>query len=91
MIQADPIIKQLKEQIAKFQPGVSVEKVGTVLEVGDGIARVAGLSQVASMEMLDFGNNIFGVALNLEAFANQVARTDKKRIPDERSCPILLG
>jgi F-type H+/Na+-transporting ATPase subunit alpha len=66
MIQADPIIKQLKDQIAKFAPGVTVEKVGTVLEVGDGIARVAGLSQAASMEMLDFGENTFGVALNLE-------------------------
>ena len=65
MIQADPIIKQLKDQIAKFAPGVTVEKVGTVLEVGDGIARIAGLSQIASMEMLDFGENTFGVALNL--------------------------
>ncbi len=43
-----------------------MEKVGTVLEVGDGVARVSGLSQVSSMEMLDFGNEIFGVALNLE-------------------------
>ncbi len=66
MIQADPIIKQLKNQIAKFAPDVTVEKVGTVLEIGDGIARIAGLSQVASMEMLDFGENTFGVALNLE-------------------------
>src|ERR1051326_3761167 len=66
MIQADPIIKQLKNQIAKFVPDVTVEKVGTVLEVGDGIARIAGLSQIASMEMLDFGENTFGVALNLE-------------------------
>jgi F-type H+-transporting ATPase subunit alpha len=66
MINADPIIKQLKDQIAKFAPGVTVEKVGTVLEVGDGIARIAGLSQVSSMEMLDFGENTFGVALNLE-------------------------
>ncbi len=66
MIHADPIIKQLKDQIAKFTPDVSVEKVGTVLEIGDGIARIAGLTQVASMEMLDFGENTFGVALNLE-------------------------
>jgi F-type H+/Na+-transporting ATPase subunit alpha len=66
MIQSDTIIKQLKEQLTKFSPTVSVEKVGTVLEVGDGIARIAGLSQVASMEMLDFGQDVFGVALNLE-------------------------
>ncbi len=62
----DHIIEQLKEQINSFAPKVSVEKVGTVLEVGDGIARISGLSQVKSMEMLDFGNDIFGVALNLE-------------------------
>jgi F-type H+-transporting ATPase subunit alpha len=66
MIKADPIIQQLKEKIAGFQPDVAVEKVGTVIEVGDGIARISGLTQVASMEMLDFGNNILGVALNLE-------------------------
>lgn len=60
------IVDQLKEKILSFQPKASVEKVGTVLEVGDGVARVSGLREAASMEMLDFGNNIFGVALNLE-------------------------
>ncbi len=60
------IIEQLKQQISKLSTGVSVETVGTVLEVGDGIARVSGLSQVKSMEMLDFGNETIGVALNLE-------------------------
>ncbi len=60
------IVSQLKEKILSFQPGAKVEKVGTVLEVGDGVARVSGLSDAASMEMLDFGNGIFGVALNLE-------------------------
>lgn len=66
MANAQHIIDKLKEQIAGFEPTVSVEKVGTVLEVGDGIARISGLSSVKSMEMLDFGNDIFGVALNLE-------------------------
>jgi F-type H+-transporting ATPase subunit alpha len=66
MANAQHIIDKLKEQIAGFEPTTSVEKVGTVLEVSDGITRVAGLSDVKSMEMLDFGNDIFGVALNLE-------------------------
>lgn len=66
MIQSDVIIKQLKEQIANFSITPTVEKVGIVLEVGDGIARVSGLREVASMEMLDFGHDVFGVALNLE-------------------------
>lgn len=71
------ITQQLKEKIAGFQPGVKVEKVGTVLEVADGVARVSGLTEVASMEMLDFSGgagsssgrgttSILGVALNLE-------------------------
>jgi F-type H+-transporting ATPase subunit alpha len=60
------IVEQLKNKIANFQSDVKIEKVGTVLEVGDGVARISGLKDAASMEMLDFGNEIFGVALNLE-------------------------
>ncbi len=63
----DLIIKKLKEQISDFSGDASVEQVGTVLEVSDGIAKLSGLTTAASMEMLDFGNGINGVALNLEA------------------------
>jgi F-type H+-transporting ATPase subunit alpha len=63
---AQNITEQLKEKILSFQPKAKIEKVGTVLEVGDGVARVSGLTEAASMEMLDFGNNVTGVALNLE-------------------------
>jgi F-type H+-transporting ATPase subunit alpha len=66
MINSDVIVKQLKERIAGFSAEATKEKVGIVLEVGDGIARISGLREVASMEMLDFGNDIMGVALNLE-------------------------
>ncbi len=66
MATQDTLVKQLKDKIAGFSPDVKVEKVGTVVEVGDGVARVSGLTEVASMEMLDFGHNIVGVALNLE-------------------------
>ena len=52
---AQNLVEQLKTKILQFQPDVKVEKVGTVLEVGDGVARVSGLTQAASMEMLDFG------------------------------------
>ena len=62
----DHIIEALKEQIKSFRSHVTTEKVGTVVEIGDGIARVVGLSEAAASEMLDFGNGIFGVALNLE-------------------------
>jgi F-type H+/Na+-transporting ATPase subunit alpha len=65
-MKTDTIIQQLKDRIAGFDPKADVSHVGTVTEVGDGIARISGLSEVRSMEMLDFGNDLFGVALNLE-------------------------
>ncbi len=63
---ATKVIEQLKNKLTSFATDPKVDQVGTVLEVGDGIARISGLRKVASMEMLDFGNNISGVALNLE-------------------------
>ncbi len=62
----DKVIQQLKEKISNFGPEVKVEKVGIVLEIADGIARVSGLSQVAASEMLEFEGGISGVVLNLE-------------------------
>ena len=63
----DKVIQQLKEKISNFGPEVKVEKVGIVLEIADGIARISGLSQVAASEMLEFEGGISGVALNLES------------------------
>lgn len=60
------ILEKLKNQIEGFEPTAEVAHVGTVSEVGDGIAKISGLSEVQSMEMLDFGNGTLGVALNLE-------------------------
>ena len=63
------IVEQLKQQISDFKSEIKAEKVGTVVEVGDGIARISGLSEVMSSEMLEFdsgGEKIYGVALNLE-------------------------
>lgn len=62
----DYIIEQLKKQIENFETKTQTEKVGTVLEVGDGVAKVSGLSDVMASEMLEFPNGIYGVALNLE-------------------------
>jgi len=62
----DQIIEQIKAQIKDFSAQVKTEKVGTVTEVGDGIARVAGLGDCMASEMLDFGHGVFGVALNLD-------------------------
>jgi F-type H+-transporting ATPase subunit alpha len=66
MTNKDQIIEQLKKRIENFKAEATVEKVGTVVEVGDGIARIAGLSECMSQEMIEFENGEFGVALNLE-------------------------
>ena len=62
----DYIIDQLKKQIENFETKTQTEKVGTVLEVGDGVAKISGLSDVMASEMVEFPGGIFGVALNLE-------------------------
>ncbi len=65
-IKADEITKILREQIENYQQTVSVDEVGSVISVGDGIARVHGLERCMSGEMIEFPHNVFGIALNLE-------------------------
>ena len=65
-IRADEITKLLREQIANYQQAVAVEEVGTVISVGDGIARVHGLNRCMAGEMLLFPHDVVGIALNLE-------------------------
>ena len=66
-IRAAEISKVIKDQIANFGNEAQVSEVGTVLAVGDGIARIHGLDQVQAGEMVEFSNGIQGMALNLEA------------------------
>ena len=56
----------LKQQLAGIQTGVELEEVGTVLEVGDGIARIYGLSNAESNELIKFENGIEAIVQNLE-------------------------
>src|SRR5215467_10103448 len=65
-IKADEISKILREQIANYEQTVSVDEVGSVISVGDGIARIHGLAKVMAGEMLSFPHDVFGIALNLE-------------------------
>ena len=65
-IKADEISKILREQIENYQQTVAVEEVGSVISVGDGIARIHGLEKAMAGEMLAFPHNVFGIALNLE-------------------------
>lgn len=60
------IVENLKKQIEKFQADVKAEKVGHVVEVFDGIAKISGLADIKASEMVSFSNGEVGVALNLE-------------------------
>ncbi|QDI91766.1 F0F1 ATP synthase subunit alpha [Salicibibacter halophilus] len=65
-IKPDEISSLLKEQIDDFQSQVDVSEVGTIIEIGDGIARVHGLSNAMSGELLEFANGVMGLAQSLE-------------------------
>jgi F-type H+-transporting ATPase subunit alpha len=65
-IRPDEISAILKQQIADYDKSVSVSNVGTVLQIGDGIARVYGLEQVMAGELVQFEDGTEGIALNLE-------------------------
>jgi F-type H+-transporting ATPase subunit alpha len=65
-LRPEEIASVLKAQIQDYQAEVEVEEVGTVLEVGDGIARVYGLRNCLAMEMLELPHDVIGLALNLE-------------------------
>ena len=62
----DQITSDLQKQIESFQPKVDISDVGSVLEAGDGIARVSGLASVKSQELVQFANGVMGIAFNLE-------------------------
>jgi F-type H+-transporting ATPase subunit alpha len=66
-IRAAEISKVIKDQIANFGTEAQVSEVGSVLSVGDGIARIHGLDSVQAGEMVEFSNGVKGMALNLEA------------------------
>jgi|TARA_B110000263_G_scaffold205692_1_gene186396 F-type H+-transporting ATPase subunit alpha len=65
-IHTDQLTQLLREQIEKFDGSVDVAEVGEVIEVGDGVARVSGLENVMSSELVELPNGVFGMALNLE-------------------------
>ena len=60
------LLQEIEAQIAGVKAGVARENVGVVREIGDGVARIEGLTDAMLNEMLDFGNGVVGLALNLE-------------------------
>ncbi len=65
-VKSDEISAILRKQLSGFETEVDVFDVGTVLYVGDGVARVYGLSKCEAGELIEFPNDVFGIALNLE-------------------------
>ena len=65
-IRPGEVSEVLKKQLAGITTEVELEEVGTVLQIGDGIARIYGLSKVQANEMVEFENNVKGIVLNLE-------------------------
>jgi F-type H+-transporting ATPase subunit alpha len=65
-IKADEISKIIRDQLGNYSLDIDVAEVGTVMSVGDGIARIHGIEKAMATEMLEFPHGVFGIALNLE-------------------------
>src|SRR2546423_5769377 len=66
VVRPDEVSAILRQQLTGFEKEIDVYDVGTVLQVGDGVARVYGLSNVLASELVEFPNGVVGMALNLE-------------------------
>ena len=65
-INADEITQLLRDQIANYEQRVQVDEVGTIISLGDGIARIHGLDKVMAGELIEFPHNVAGLAMNLD-------------------------
>lgn len=65
-VRPDEVSAILREQLSGFKTEAELEEVGTVLQVGDGVARIYGLTQAQSGELLEFENGLQALVLNLE-------------------------
>jgi len=65
-IKAEEISSIIRQQIADYETEIDIQEVGTVISVGDGTARVYGLERCMSMELLEYPNDVYGLAFNLE-------------------------
>ena len=65
-IRSEDITSAIQHMLEGYEPGLASEQVGRVMETGDGIARISGLPGTLANELLDFGNGVFGMAMNLD-------------------------
>lgn len=66
VIRADEVLEQLNKQLQEFEASANLEEIGTVIQVGDGVARIYGLEKAMMGEMLEFEGGVVGVVFNLE-------------------------
>ena len=82
-LRPEEISSVIKEQIEKYSKILEVSDIGTVIQVADGIARIHGLENAMQGELLDFGNDVYGMVLNLEKDnVSAVILSDKKAISE---------
>src|ERR671926_634854 len=65
-IRADEISRVLREEIENYEGAIDISETGSVISVGDGIARIYGLEKVMAGELIEFPHNVAGIAMNLE-------------------------
>ncbi|MFA9430167.1 F0F1 ATP synthase subunit alpha [Egicoccus sp. AB-alg2] len=65
-IRSEDITSAIQQMLEGYEPGLATEQVGRVMETGDGIARITGLPGTLANELLDFGDGVFGMAMNLD-------------------------
>src|ERR1700749_5283900 len=65
-IRADEITTLLRQEIENYERAIDVSEVGSVISIGDGVARIHGLEKVMSGELIEFPHNVAGIAMNLE-------------------------
>src|SRR5947209_17698512 len=65
-IRADEITSILRQEIENYEHAIDVSEIGSVISVGDGIARIHGLEKVMAGELIEFPHNVSGIAMNLE-------------------------
>ena len=65
-LRPEEITSVLKSRIKQYETGVDFQEVGTVVQVGDGVARIQGLENAVASEMLELPHNVIGLVLNLE-------------------------
>ena len=85
---ADEIASVIQKEIETYKTEVDIREVGTVLEVGDGIARVYGLSGVMAGEMVEFPGGVMGLAFNLEENSVGIKNPVALRTTDHITTPF---